>query len=114
MPLFVGGQQSGAAVMEATVAVNPPAPGRRAGSDPTVLNLAYRETIRLPDVAGRERGVWAAGILRIDLTETGIRTYVKGLFRRGRTHDEFIVPHVEDMQLTSYIDWLHLLAKLPH
>lgn len=89
MPLFVGGQQSGAAVMEATVAVNPPAPGRRAGSDPTVLNLAYRETIRLPDVAGRERGVWAAGILRIDLTETGIRT-LRGL-------DEF--PNVQTLIL---------------
>lgn len=38
------------------------------------LNLAFRETRRLPDVAGHERLKWAAGVLRIDLTETGIRT----------------------------------------
>lgn len=42
--------------------------------DATVLNLAYREQRRLPDVAGEARAAWAAGVLRIDLTETGIRT----------------------------------------
>lgn len=48
--------------------------GARPGQDPTVLNLAYRETHRLPDVAGEEKVAWAAGIQRVDLTETGIRT----------------------------------------
>lgn len=40
----------------------------------TALNLAFQETRRLPDVAGEDRVAWAAGVVRIDLTETGIRT----------------------------------------
>eukprot|EP00903_Cladosiphon_okamuranus_P016371 g15098.t1 len=47
-------------------------------SDRTALNLAFKETRRLPDVAGEDRVAWAAGVLRIDLTETGIRT-LRGL-----------------------------------
>lgn len=43
-------------------------------SDETALNLAFKETHRLPDVAGEEKILWAAGKFRIDLTETGIRT----------------------------------------
>ena len=38
------------------------------------LNLAYHETRRLPDVAGEDKVARAAAVLRIDLTETGIRT----------------------------------------
>eukprot|EP00752_Nemacystus_decipiens_P006185 g5581.t1 len=48
------------------------------GGDKTALNLAFKETRRLPDVAGEEGVAWAAGVLRIDLTETGIRT-LRGL-----------------------------------
>lgn len=42
--------------------------------DRTALNLAFQETRWLPDISGEERVKWAAGVLRIDLTETGIRT----------------------------------------
>ncbi|CAN0471426.1 unnamed protein product [Ectocarpus sp. 12 AP-2014] len=42
--------------------------------DKSVLDLAGRETRRLPDVAGEDKVAWAAEVLRIDLTETGIRT----------------------------------------
>lgn len=42
--------------------------------DPFSLNLAFRQTRRLPDVAGEDGVAAAAEVLKIDLTETGIRT----------------------------------------